>query len=182
MGVEDRPWLLRGVVVGIALVVGVVAWLATRDESGEPAAVEPTSETRLVDAEELPGVAAQTGHSVYWAGSLPGTDLEVTESSDGNVQVRYLPAGAAAGDETAGALTIGSYPLPDPVAALEEFAERPGSVIHRSRNGFEIVTNPQSPTSAYFASPDNSVQVEVYDPSPKRALNLALSGRVRPVP
>jgi hypothetical protein len=180
MGVEDRPWLLRGVVVGIALVVGVVAWLATKDESGEPARAEPTSETRLIGAEELPGVAAQTGHPVYWAGSMPGTELEVTESSDGTVQVRYLPDGAEAGEESSEALTIGSYPLSDPAGALDEFAERPGSVIRHSRDGREVVISTQTPTSAYFASPDNSVQVEVYDPSPKRALALALSGQVRP--
>lgn len=68
MGVGDRPWLLRGIVVGLALVVGVVAWLATRGGDSEPAATEPAVESRLVSSGELPQIAAQSGHPVYWAG------------------------------------------------------------------------------------------------------------------
>jgi hypothetical protein len=179
MGVGDRPWLLRGAVVGLALVVGVVAWLATRGGDSEPAATEPAVESRLISTGELPQIAAQSGHPVYWAGPIPATNLELTELDEGGEQVRYLPEGAEAGDEDA-ALTIGSYPLPDPSGALEAFANRPSSVTHRGKNGREVVLNKESPTSVYFASPDNSVQVEVYDPSPERALRLALSGRVQP--
>jgi hypothetical protein len=32
----------------------------------------------------------------------------------------------------------------------------------------------------YLISPDNTLQIEVYDPSPERAMELALSGQVRP--
>jgi hypothetical protein len=64
---------------------------------------------------------------------------------------------------------------------LEGFAKRRGSVALPARNGRKVVTSSQAPTSVYFSSPDNSVQVEVYAPSSKRAINLALSGRVEPV-
>jgi hypothetical protein len=179
MAVEDRRrWLLRGSVLALALVVALVAWLTTRD-SGEPAASEASSETRIVSAAELGNAAALAGHPVYWAGPVRGTELEVTESS-GDVQVRYLDEGAAAGEGDAEALTVGSYPLPDPAAALAAFAKRPGSVSHRASDGREVVVSERSPTSAYFVSPDGSVQVEVYDPSPQRALALALSSKVRP--
>jgi hypothetical protein len=177
MGAGDRPWLLRGAVIGLALVVGVVSWLATRDDDGEPVAAEPVAESRVIGESELQGIAAASGHPVYWAGSIAGTTLEATESEDGSIQVRYVEEGA----ESAEALTIGSYPLPDPTAALDSFSEQEGSEIHRSDSGREVVINEQNPTSAYFVSPDNTVQVEVYDPSPERALSLALSERVRPV-
>jgi hypothetical protein len=39
----------------------------------------------------------------------------------------------------------------------------------------------QNPRSAYIAFPRQDYQVEVYDPSPARALRLATSGRVAPV-
>jgi hypothetical protein len=42
-----------------------------------------------------------------------------------------------------------------------------------------VVTSAESPGSAYFTSPDNTVQVDVYDPHRGRALALVLSGRVR---
>jgi hypothetical protein len=180
MAVEDRRrWLLRGSVLGLALVVALVAWLTTRDD-GEPAASEVTTETRTLSAAEVGDIAALVGHPVYWAGPVPGTELEATESSDGSVQIRYLAAGAEAGEGSEEALTVGSYPLPDPAGALAAFAERPGSSTHRARDGRTVVVSEQNPTSAYFASPDGTVQVEVYDPSPKRALALALSAKVHP--
>jgi hypothetical protein len=182
MAVEDRRrWLLRGSVLGLALVVALVAWLTTGD-GDEPAAVEETTETRILSAAEVGDLAALSGHPVYWAGRVPGAELEATESSDGSVQIRYLEEAAEAGDESAQAqaLTVGSYPLPDPAGALATFAASPGSVTHRGAGGREVVVSEQNPTSAYFASPDGTVQVEVYDPSPKRALALALSAKVRP--
>jgi hypothetical protein len=171
---------LRLLVVGVAVVVGLASWLATRDDD-EPAASESGSVTRLVDATELANIAALSGRPIYWAGPMPGSALEAIESpADGGVQVRYVDAGAEAGEESGPVLTIGSYPLADPAGELAALAERPGSVSHRGRDGREVVVSRQSPTSAYFASPDGSVQVEVYDPSPRRALALALSAKVRP--
>jgi hypothetical protein len=167
-------------VVGLALVVALVAWLATRGGDGESAAQSSGNESRIVVPAQLGDAAVLSGHPVYWAGPVAGTALELTESGEGDIQVRYLEEGAEAGDESAAALTIGSYPLSDPNGALQAFAEKPGSVVRRSKDGREVVVSEQNPTSAYFVSPDNNVQVEVYDPSPKRALSLALSGRVRP--
>ena len=179
MSAGKRPWLLRGTVLGLALVVGVVAWLATRDDDSAPAPA-PELEPRIVTTQELRSIVAVTGHTVYWAGPMPGTSLEATESADGSVQVRYLEEGAEAGEQPAAFLTVGSYPLPDPSGALDGFAKRQGSVMHHSPDGRKVFVSKQKPTSVYFASPDNTVQVEVYDPSPKRALSLALSGRVSP--
>lgn len=178
MSVGNRPRLLRGAVLALALAVGVVAWLATRNDGNAPAP-KPEAEPRIVTTQELGNIAALSGHSVYWAGPMPGTTLEATESADGSVQVRYLEEEAEAGEQPAAFLTVGTYPLPDPARALETFDEQPGSIT-RSRNGREVVSNTEKPASVYFADPDNTVQVEVYDPSPKRALSLALSGRVRP--
>lgn len=136
---------------------------------------------RIVAPSGLGEVAALLGQPVYWAGPVSGKELELTELGEGGgVQVRYLPEGVEARDGASAPLTVGSYPLSDPGAALDAFAKRPGSVVRRGRGGRKVVVSTRSPTSAYFVSPDNSVQVEVYDRSPKRALALALSGRVRP--
>lgn len=175
----DRPWLLRGAVLALAVVVGAVAWIASGDdESGVPAPATP--EVRIVDPEELANLSAVLGHPVYWAGPQPGTELELTESEGGSVQLRYVEPDAPLGEESPEALTIGTYPLPDPRGALATFAAEPGSVVRRSQKGLKVFSSEASPSSVYFASPDNSVQVEVYDPSPERALGLALSGQVRP--
>lgn len=173
-------WLLRGAVVALAVVAGLVAWLATREEGG--GSTPPAQGgSRIVSAKELAEVAAGAGHPVYWAGPEPGRSLELIEASAGP-QVRYVPAGTEAGREPAASLTIGSYPLPAAAASLRSFAARPGSIVRHGAGGREVVTSAARPTSVYFASPDNRVEVEVYDPSPKRAMSLALSRAVRPVP
>lgn len=53
--------------------------------------------------------------------------------------------------------------------------------MRHSGDGRVVVSNSKALLSVYFSAPDNSVEVEVYAPSPKRAMRLALSGRVRPI-
>lgn len=178
----NRSRLLRIGVIAIAIVVALIAWLVTRDSGGgssEPTTAEEAG-PRIVTVDELREVAAKLGQPIYWAGPVKGRELELKELGEGGVQVLYLPEGTEAGGGSVKSLTIGSYPLPDPTAALEGFAKRNGSVVFHASNGRKVVTSKQSPTSVYFASPENSVQVEVYDPSSKRALNLALSGQISP--
>lgn len=181
MTAERRNWLLRGGVVLLAVAAGLVAWLSERDsEEGAAGAVPP--QVRIVDPAALGDAAALSGHPVYWAGQVPGTELGLSEDAGGIVQVRYLPVGSTPEQAGEDVLTVGSYPLPDPARALTAFARRPRSRLLHGSDGKMVVTSAESPGSAYFVSPDNSVQVEVYDPVPKRALRLALSGRVRPAP
>jgi len=180
MGEGKRVWLLRGGVVGLALVVGLIAWLTTRGGEEEPAAPAELA-TLIAGGRELGNVSTTLEQPIYWAGSMPGTELELSEAS-GGVQVRYQPAGTEAGQGSNEVLTIGSYPLADPAGALRAFASRSGSVVRRGRGGVEVVWSRKNPTSAYFVPPGNELQVEVYDPSSARAHALALSGRVRPAP
>lgn len=170
------------VAIALALVVGAVAWLAVRD-SGEGAeqAAPPAGEASLVDEAEYGSVPKNAGHVVYWVGPRDGTNLELRTRPEGGVQIRYLDEGLIAGTGPAEMLTIGSYPMQDAEAALDYFAAKPEAIVRRSRDGRRVVFSKQVPTSVYFASSDNSVEVEVYDPSPQRALALALSDRVRPM-
>lgn len=179
---ESKRRMLRIGIVVLALLVGVIAWVASNGDDGESTA-EPASagvEAKIVSVEELEEFAADSGHEVYWAGPLPGKVLEVSETS-GNVQIRYLDEGTAAGEGSEAVLTIGSYPLADPAAALKGFGKRKGSLVRKSPNGREVVTSIEKPTSVYFTGEANEVQVEVYDPNYKRAMGLALSDQVRPV-
>lgn len=182
---ESNRRMLRVGIVALALIVGVIAWVATSDDDGDSAQEQATVsvgvEATIVSPGELEELVESAGHTVYWAGTIPGKELEASESETGNFQIRYLDEGTEAGGGGAGVLTIGSYPLPDPAAALEGFAERDGSLVRRSADGREVVTGVEKPTSVYFTGADGDVQVEVYDPNYKRAMSLALSDRVQPV-
>jgi hypothetical protein len=166
----------------LAIVVAIVAWVATRDGgdgSSETTTTEP-GPPRIVTAAELQEAAADLGQTIYWAGPIEGKELELSELSEG-ARVRYLPEGTEAGEGSATVLTVGSYPLADPEAALADVSSRSGAIVRELPDGRPVVTNESNPSSVYFASPDNSVQVEVYDPSAKRAMNLALSSKVQPI-
>lgn len=174
--------MLRAGLIALAFVVALIAWVATQgDDSGDEAEPAAQSPPRIVSAEELAEIAAGLGHPVYWMGQVSGRVLEVTESSDGSVTLRYQEEGLEAGEGTPAVLTVGSYPISDPAAAFDTISARPGAIVRESSEGRAVVTNEGNPTSVYFADPGNSVQVEVYDPSPKRAMALALSALVRPI-
>jgi hypothetical protein len=179
---QKQQLLLRTGLVTLAAVVALIAWLATRgdEEAADETAAPAETTTAIVSPAGLAAARAKLGQPIYWAGPLPGTELELEELSEG-VRVIYLPAGEEAGADSSTALTIGSYPLADPEAALGEFAARPGAIVRHSKDGSEVVSSHEQPTSVYFVGADKAVQVEVYDPSPRRAMRLALSGRVRPV-
>lgn len=178
----DRRRILRIGIVALALLVGAIAWVASRgdDEESSPAPAASAVKAKIVSVEELEEFAEDAGHEVYWAGPLPGKVLEVSETS-GNVQIRYLDEGTSAGEGGKAVLTVGSYPLADPAAALKGFGSRKGSLVREAPDGREVVTSLEKPTSVYFTGEGKEVQVEVYDPSYKRAMSLALSDQVRPV-
>lgn len=173
-------WLLRGGVVAVALVIAVVALIATSGEDEGPATL-PEAGSRIVSEGELAEAAAALGQPIYWAGPVEGTELELEELPEGEgARVRYVPEGSAAGEAPANVLTVGSYEVGDAVAALENFAAEPGATTRQGKNGREVFTNEERPTSVYFADPEGAVQVEVYDPSAAKAMSLALSGKVEP--
>src|SRR5690349_20274312 len=124
--VRKQRLLLRAGLLGLAAVVAIVAWLATRDDGrgSDGGGAEAVPTVRIVSPVGLGAAGAKLGQPVYWAGSLPGTELELEKLPEGGVRVAYLPAGEEAGKDSATALTIGSYPLADPETALREFAAR----------------------------------------------------------
>jgi len=171
-------------VIALAVAVAVVAWLVTRGDGSDEGESEPAVAgfgARIVDEGGLEDIAASAEHPVYWAGLMDGKEMAASETKEGNVQVRYLEEGAKPGAEPKKAITIGSYPLPDPAKALDGYAKRKGAVVLDGPEGRELVSNVETPSSIYFASPENSVQVEVYAPTFKRSLSLARSGKVQPV-
>jgi hypothetical protein len=126
---------------------------------------------------QLRTVAAKLGHPLYWLGHLPRTKLELTETNDGRIYVRYLPLTASAGDPRAH-LTVGTYPVPDALAAAQAVAQRPGAREVKLGGGALAVVDPAHRSSVYVGFPQSRYQVEVFDPNPARARRLATSRRL----
>jgi hypothetical protein len=176
-----RPWVLRGLVIALAVVVGVIAYVATSDDDDEkPASAPEAAEARIVGEEELADVASTAETPVYWAGEMADTQIELTEEG-GSVLVRYLEEDEEVGAARAQRVAVGSYALPNPRKALNTFAETPGATVTEVEGVGKVVISPEAQKNVYFVDSDNEVQVEVYAPSAKQAIGLVRSGQVQPV-
>ena len=91
--------------------------------------------------------------------------------------IRYLPPGVDVGAKDAKYLVIVTYPYKNAFDALENVAN--GKEIAIPDGGIALV-NESSPRNVHVAFPNEDYQVEIYDPSPARSLEVARSGAVRP--
>jgi len=180
-------WRDRGVRVGaviaVALAAAFLVWLLVirSDDESSTGPVKAGAGPALGSEADLATLAGKLHHPVFWAGDQPDTRLEITDTKDGRVYARYLTGDAEVGDPRPGFLTVGTYPFKDAFGALEKAAKESGATVQHGDNGALIVTNKSRPTSVYIAYPDQDLQIEVYDPSPERALSIATSGDVTPV-
>jgi hypothetical protein len=171
----------RIVRIGFWVVLAVAAALVIRsvvdggDSSGDTTAPE------IVTLEELRDAASSEGKPIYWAGVQAGTELELSRPDQERTYVRYLTGGAEAGAKRSEFLTVGTYAFPGAAAALKELSQKPGGVRAATAGGGIIYFDRSRPRNVYLAYPAVDVEIEVYDPDPKRALGLVASGQIVPV-
>jgi len=177
-----HPALRWLAVLLLVALIGLLVWLlAFRSDDGGATAVEPGGGPVGVTQEDLFALSQQLHQPIYWAGTMPGTRMELTETDNSYAYIRYLTEDAPVGDSSPEFLTVGTYPALDAYKNLTAYAKHSRATTKPIQNGGVAVVIPGSPTSVYFAYPHEDVQVEVYDPQPQRALDLVKSGVVRPV-
>jgi hypothetical protein len=173
--------LRRGAFVAAAVVVAVIVWLIVKDHGNDhKSSGQSAPPASAASIQQLRDTQASVGHPVYWAGRRTGFTYELTQVN-ANVYVRYLPPGTPLGDPRPSFLTVGTYSKPNAFASLKRLGNRNGNTSNKIDGGGVAVFSDSRPQSVYFAYPGSKVQVEVYDPSARRALRLVLSGRVKPV-
>lgn len=177
---EDPRRRAYGIAASVALVMAAVV-LAFVGGDGGSADDATVSAPEFTSSEGLADLEAGLSHPVYWAGERPPARLELKQEASGSVFLRYLPPGVAVGDEPAGYLTVGTYPVTDAADATRRFARGAGARVLAAPDGAVVVPNPDSAGSVYFAYPDSDLQIEVFDPRPGRALALIRAGAIKPV-
>jgi hypothetical protein len=180
-GTAPRRYRLA-LVVAAAVAAGIAVWAV----AGRGDTSKTTGPTRPV-ATPIPAVALSAGglatlaravkQPIYWAGPRKGFMYELHRTSDGNVYIRYLPPGVQAGAKGADYLTIATYPFRRAYIALKNVTD--GQKIAIAGGGVVLVASGYK-KSVHLAYPNVDYEVEVYDPSAARVLELARSGRVRP--
>ena len=165
-------------VVGAAAIFGIT-WLVVNSDTftkSEEPAVIPVGPVGL-SASGMQTLGNAVGQPIYWVGPKPGYLYELTRTSEGNVYIRYLPPGVDVGAKAAKYLVVVTYPYKNAFDALENVAN--GKEIEIPDGGIALV-NESSPRNVHVAFPNEDYQVEIYDPSPARSLEVARSGAVRP--
>ena len=179
------PNIRIGAAISLAIAAGLVtAVLVGRSGSdpAKPAAAKAKAvAARTVSPDELRRVAASRRPLVYWAGPQASRVLELTETAQGRIYVRYLRPQTPAGDRRPAFLTVATYPLAKAYEATKAAAKRPGAVGFTLPGGGVAVYDRARATNLYLAYPDGQEQIEVYAPSAAQARRLVQSGRVRPV-
>jgi hypothetical protein len=171
-----------GAVVALAVAAGLIAWAVIgSDDNSSPKAntvtVSPVGPVGL-SAQGLRNRTASLKQPIYWAGPKPGYVYELTRTDTGNVYVRYLPPGANPGAPGAPYLIIATYPYANALEALSAVSN--GRQLGLPGGGIALVDE-KYPKSVHVAFPGINYQIEVYDPSPARSRQVAVSGDVRPV-
>lgn len=180
VAIDARPRRLARRPLVIALLAlplaALLAVLLLGGRGGDGAAAP-----QATDSAQLQELAATIGHPVFWAGApAAGTELELTHAADDAVYVRYLGADGALGDQRGRFTTVGTYPVSGAFAVLGRAAEQPTAVTRDLPGGGLALLDTRRPQSVYLAWPGADYEVEVFDPSPKRALDLVLTGAVAP--
>jgi hypothetical protein len=169
--------LRLGAVVAVVFAAVFLAWLVLKSGDGSQAGPSRRATPHAATVNELKALRAEIGHKVYWAGTRHGYTYELTRTSDGSVYIRYLPKGVPLGAERPDYTTVGTYAHPNAFATLRKAARRRGATVRKiDRRGLAVASR-SHPSSVYFAYPKTDLLVEVFDPSPKRALRLVTSGR-----
>lgn len=166
----------------LAAAAGVGVWLLVRDSSPSTSTTATNTVTPLGPVAASPATlltyVKALGRPIYWTGPLPGYTYEFTETSSGNVYVRYLPKSVRVGDKRAAFRVIGTYPYTGALKALQAVAKGGGTKL--SGGGF-LVGSAGNPKSVHIAYPGIDYEIEIYDPRPGRARALARSGKLTPV-
>jgi len=163
-------------VAGLVL-AGLVA-CGGDSQTSSSGAQKSSSGAEVVTADSLRAAVTAQATPVYWAGERRGTELELSREGGDRTYVRYLTGGADAGDRRPNFLTVGTYAQENPVATLRQQGDKAGTVLARAPGNATVYFNRAQPGSVYLAYPGIPVEIEVYDPNFKRALQLVNSGQI----
>ncbi|HZI90283.1 MAG TPA: hypothetical protein VFD31_01495 [Thermoleophilaceae bacterium] len=181
VGTRRRTAALVAVgLVAVAAVAVVLTLLLTGETDADAVKSKPGTPV-AISADDLREFARSADGLVYWAGELPGSELELTRTSRNEVFVRYLSGDAKVGDSRPAFATVSTYPYERAYEVTTKSAKGKGMLSRNAPGGGIAVWSRSRPTSVYVAYPGGDRLVEVFDPDAKRARELVFSGQLSPV-
>ena len=141
-----------------------------------------TSADQVVLTEpELRQIVSELGKTIYWAGPMTNAKytLSVTDTAS---FVRYLPDGEGASDAGLNYLIIATYEINAAYEAVQTAGNEQDGISISNSDGAAIYYNKNAPNNVYLAYPNTNFQLEIFDPSADRALQIATgAGLLQPI-
>ena len=81
-----------------------------------------------VSVTQLGTLSDKAGHPIYWAGPVPGTRYELTQTTSGSIYVRYLPQGVPDRDQRAGTRSSAAIRSTNAYKVLQGLAKKDGEI------------------------------------------------------
>ena len=184
---KDRLSALTGLAIfqskrGVALVTAVITLILKLSFSSLFAA-NPLDTTTLaarisggvaLSEGELKDVVSKLGETVYWAGPMRGAKYTINAQNVGAIYVRYLPNGKGISDTAPSFRVIATYKEENGYDATLAAGNQPNGVSFAKPDGAGVVYyNKNTPTNVYLAYKSRPFQIEIFDPSAEKAVELA---------
>jgi hypothetical protein len=165
------------VLAGIALAKTSAIAQPGASASAVPSATSSIGVPRIVSEKELRAFGVKNG-PIYWAGTQSNMQYELTQTANGSVFIRYLPAGASAGDVQRNFLSVATYPIVDGYAQLVQASTAKNATADETQSGALVVTYSSASNSTYFSFPASNFQVEVFSPAAGESKKLVDAGTI----
>ena len=172
---RSRSRVRFGAVIAVALAAGFVVWFLLRDTGSSSVKPAVASDAFAITSRDLGRLALSPTSRSSRLGRKAGDTYELTRDQGGNIYLRYLPAGVVVGSAKP-YLTVATYPFPGADAALEKQAAAKGAVTAKLAGGGIAILDSSYPESVHVAYPNIPFQVEVFDPTPAKAMQLVSAG------
>ena len=180
---RNRQTAIIGGAVVVVVVAAIIAFTVGGDDKkssnngGDNAAQQSNVQIGL-NADGLKTAVAAIGRPVYWAGAEPDYQYVLQTFGNGQTTVRYIPKDGDPNNQEAVYRVMGTYPIKGAFDVTTKAGQAENSALLTNSDGSIVVYNKSKTTNVYVAFPGVDVQIEIYDPTPGKALEIATSGRV----
>lgn len=137
--------------------------------------IEKISGKIALSENELRELATEINQPIYWVGPASETNYTLTIAENEQAYVKYLPQGVLPAEGDTALRIIATYLRQDAFSVTQGAANNPGAVSLTNSQGGAIYYNSATPNNVYLAYPGQNFQIEIFDPIPGAALELALT-------
>lgn len=179
--IEPKIWVavLISAMVTALLVFGATSLFS--NNSSSPSSESSAGQMALTEA-ELKSVVANLNSVVYWVGPLENAKYTLDVTDAGAAFVRYLPNGEGANDTAKNYLIVATYRVNAAYDAVKTAGNEQDGIGLLTSDGAAVYYNKNAATNVYLAYPGQDLQIEVFDPTPGKALQLVNTiGLVKPI-